>query len=117
MPTGGIHATPGRAAGRPALGVNPSPTAGSDPATGAAGGLGKNAKSADISQSKKIAKEPAFKDYAAERSHRFKLQNHISKLMMANATAKGKSALGCRIAIGRYAVAAKVFRSSSGHGL
>lgn len=101
LPTGkaviaGGTPAPGRAAGRHASGVCsccPSSTvdgSGSASATGAAGGLGKNAKSADISQSKKIAKEPAFKDYAAERSHRFKLQNHISKLMMANATAKGK---------------------------
>lgn len=94
MPTGGIHATPGRAAGRPALGVNPSPTAGSDPATGAAGGLGKTAKSVDQSlqiATGSIASAPVWTlpnaERQARRTERMNLQRAAAKLLPGSRTA------------------------------
>ena len=95
LPTGkaviaGGTPAPGRAAGRHASGVCsccPSSTvdgSGSASATGAAGGLGIYAKSADISP-EIASKTRAFETYAAERSHRFSLQHHIAGLLSKHA--------------------------------
>lgn len=78
---GCIAASPGRAACRHAVGVNPYPGSPGQP-EGVA--LGIYAKSADISP-EIASKTRAFETYAAERSHRFSLQHHIAGLLSKHA--------------------------------